>query len=286
MRIKNFKSTVLFATVALTAAGAAGCQKDEPVAKTASIGTVTGLVSNAQRASQLCGPTGTHDVESRIWAALPPRLQSEFRGDRFRPVLALNPSEICSQILEARGQGGANQSSCYKVEVDDADHPFPHMLLPQDPVALNQAMIMTAVMTYMDFFFDSVLGPAGDDAVLQGVALTTADKQMVGFTSRMRSARQALARAFLDDLRGAKMDEPLSHMSEQFRTSVDSLQESVDFQNYVLVHIADSYYCNPDTAKELNLNLLVRTRGAFMPFVDFFGAPWFANPGQALSLSH
>jgi hypothetical protein len=278
--------TAIFAA-ALAVTGAASCQKDEPVAQTKSIGTMSAVVSRAERAAEVCGPTSIADPASRLWASLPPRLQSAFNASDHRPLMVANVQELCGGILAARGLDGANTSSCYKVDTDEANSPHPRMLLSQDPTLLNQTFVMTAMLTYMDFYFDSLFGPSSDNAILKSVTLMPADKQLIGFTSQIRAARQALAQAYLDDMKAAGLTTPLQAMSATFKTSVDALPESLDYQNHVLVNFADSYYCNEKTARELNINFLARSRGAFMPLADFFGAPWFASaPKNQTIMSH
>lgn len=142
-------------------------------------------------------------------------------------------------------------------------------------------MIAQATLAYTEFYIDYLLGRAIDQAKQNGISLRKGEAQVAKFVDDFRIARLLLAKAFNDDMHDSGNRAVINRYAQLFSASESMLHESVDYQNYILAQLVDAYYCSNKTAHQFNLNPLVRTRGAFLQFVDFFGAPWYAGQGKS-----
>jgi hypothetical protein len=151
----------------------------------------------------------------------------------------------------------------------------PMIYLQNDPKSINTFLLPAVTSAFFEFYLDDYLGRALDLAVAEGQTLRKGEIQLRNMLDDLRRARLMLGRAFVADLAGST--DIAQSLASRFRTSVELLPDSVPFQNFLLAHLTDAYYCSAETARQFNKNELARTRGAYLPFVDFLGAPWYAK---------
>ncbi len=232
-----------------------------------------------------CGPqVAATSPEHRHFASLPPRLQSEFSSRQSWFQFSSQASQICQNEILPRAAAdytAANSSSlyrsCWRPAAQQQQQVGFEAILSADPAAMNREFIPLSVLAYAELYIDNLLGPASDMATYRGAAMGLGERQLRVFVSDFRDARRALAKAFIDDMLSAGGQGLIQLYASRYASSSDMLFESINFQNYVMAELTHAYYCSPDTVRQFNAHELVRTRGAYLVFVDFFGAPWYAQ---------